>query len=51
MEESTATGNMNDSILLPAPSTTTNNEMGKDTNSDDDDYVEDITTEDIPLLY
>ena len=51
MEVSTATGNMDDSILLPAPSTTTNDEMGEDTDSDDEDYVEDIATEDIPSLY
>jgi len=30
-EESTLTGSMDESILLPAPLTTTNDEMGEDT--------------------
>jgi len=42
---------MDESILLPAPSITTNNEMGKNTDSEDEDYVEDISTEAIPSLY
>jgi len=41
-EESTVTGNMNESILLLTPSITTNDEMGEDTDSEDEDYEEDI---------
>jgi len=51
VEESTLTGSMDKSILLPAPSTATNSEMGEDTDSEVEDYMEDIATEDIPSLY
>jgi len=48
--ESTVTENMDESILLPEPSTTTNDKMGKDTDSEDENYMEDISMEDILSL-
>ena len=50
-EESDASDDMDNSIVLPAPSTTVSNQLDDDLDSDDGDYVDEITAEDIPLLY
>jgi len=50
-EEPDASVDMDNSIVLPAPSTTVSDQLDDNLDSDDEDYVDEITAEDIPLLY
>ena len=42
---------LNESVIFLAPSTIMDDNMDENLDSDDEDYVEDISVEDIPSLY
>ena len=50
-EEPDASVDMDNSIVLPAPSITVSNQLDDNLDLDDKDYINEITAEDIPLLY